>query len=97
MAISFFTGFMGGALLGYATQGRTKFCKYMLTHHPTLVKFLGVTLTLCIILIPTAMLTGALAVDATPFFWGGCAAMSFVYSFMMVHCMGEQEQSESQA
>lgn len=96
MAISFFTGFMGGAILGYATQGRTRFCKYMLTNHPTLLKALGTAFTLFLILVPTLILSGAWKVDATPFFWGGCMTMSGIYSFMLVHC-AKEEPDESQA
>jgi hypothetical protein len=87
MAISLFLGLMGGAILGYATQdGRSSICKYLLAHHPNALKAGGVILLLVLILIPSAVLSGVLAVSSTPFFWGGCAACSFVYGFFVTHC-----------
>jgi hypothetical protein len=95
MAISFFTGLMGGVILGYATQGKTTFCKYMLENHATLLKVMGVLLLLGIVLIPSAVLTGAINISATPFFWGGCMAVNFVYGFFAVQCMSEQSEKKA--
>jgi predicted permease len=33
------------------------------------------------------VLSGAIIVSATPFFWGGCLACSFIFSFFMTSCL----------
>jgi hypothetical protein len=96
MAVTMFAGLMGGAILGYATQnGRSSICTYLLEHHPNILKSAGVILFLILILIPTAVLTGVLAIDPTPFFWGGVMACSFVYGFFATHCLILQNVQEA--
>lgn len=35
----------------------------------------------------------SLSINMTPFFWGGCMALSFIYGFFAVHCecLGEDQ------
>lgn len=96
MAVSLFIGVMGGAILGFATQnGRSSLCTFIREKHPTLFKGIAITLLLGLILIPAAVVSGSLFINPTPFYWGGCMACSFVYSFFVVHCTLFQEKQDA--
>ncbi len=87
MAVSLFAGLMGGAILGYATQnGRSRLCEFIRVRHPILFKSIGLLLLTCAVLLPILGLTGTLAINLTPFFWGGCLACNFIFGFFIVHC-----------
>lgn len=87
MSVSLFVGLVGGAVLGFATQnGRSQLCEFVRVRHPVLFKSIGVSLLVFAILVPTLELNGAFNIAQTPFFWGGCMALSFIYSFFTVHC-----------
>jgi len=47
----------------------------------------------CAVLLPALGLSGILSINMTPFFWGGCMALSFIYGFFAVHCqcLGEEQ------
>lgn len=95
MAVSLFIGLMGGAILGFATQnGRSTICEFVRVRHPKLFKAIGLLLLTGAILLPTLGLTGVVAVNMTPFFWGGCMAFSFIYGFFTVHCQIMQKGQE---
>ncbi|GAB1469469.1 hypothetical protein MASR2M66_03450 [Chloroflexota bacterium] len=92
MAVSLFVGLMGGAILGYATQkGRFSVC----TNHPVVFKSIGFVLALGFILVPILSLTGALTIPATPFYWGGCMACSFIFGFFIMNCSMLQNDLEA--
>jgi hypothetical protein len=87
MAVSLFIGLMGGAILGFATQkGHSRLCEFIRVRHPVLFKSIGLVMLTCVILMPILSLTGTLRLNMTPFFWGGCMALSFIYGFFAVHC-----------
>lgn len=87
MALSLFVGLMGGAILGFATQnGRSRVCEFIRERHPTLFKSIGLFLLTGAIILPALELTGTLAIDLTPFFWGGCMACNFIFGFFLAHC-----------
>jgi hypothetical protein len=94
MAVSLFMGLMGGAILGFATQkGHSQLCEFIRVRHPVLFKSIGLMMLGCAILLPTLGLSGVLSINMTPFFWGGCMALSFIYGFFAVHCqcLGEEQ------
>lgn len=92
MTISFFTGFMGGAIVGYATQsGHSSLCAYMRAQHPTLLKMILLAFALAVVIIPSIAIT----METTAFFWGGCMVFSFIFSFVMVHCYIKDEPAEA--
>lgn len=92
MAVSLFVGLMGGAILGFATQkNHSQLCEFIRVRHPLLFKSIGLAMLGCAILIPTLSLSGVLSINVTPFFWGGCMALSFIYGFFTVHCQFMQE------
>lgn len=81
MAITLMFGTLFGALVGVITQSTgTPVCKY-LKSHPTLFKLVGLSLMIAAVLVPLATLTGALVIETTSFFWGGCLVCSFVFGF----------------
>lgn len=81
MAITLMFGTLLGALIGVVTQSTgTPVCRY-LKARPTVFKFIGLALLTIVVLLPTAILTGVMALDTTPFFWGGCMVCSFVFGF----------------
>lgn len=87
MAVSLFAGLIGGAILGFATQnGRSRLCDFIRVRHPILFKSIGLLLLTSAVLLPTLGLMGVVAVNLTPFFWGGCMAFSFIFGFFIVHC-----------
>lgn len=96
MAVSLFVGLMGGAILGFATQkGHSRICEFIRVRHPVLFKSIGLAMLGCAILIPTLDLTGVLSLNMTPFFWGGCMALSFIYGFFAVHCQCFEEEQKA--
>lgn len=81
MAITLMFGTLLGALIGAISQSTgTPICRY-LQAHPALFKLVGLVLATVAIVIPAAALTGVLALDSTPFFWGGCLVCSLVFGF----------------
>ena len=85
MAVSLFAGLIGGAILGFATQnGRSRLCDFIRVRHPILFKSIGLLLLTSAVLLPTLGLMGVVAVNLTPFFWGGCLAFSFILGFFIV-------------
>ena len=87
MAVSLFAGLIGGAILGFATQSnRSKLCDFIRVQYPTLFKSVGLLLLATAVLLPILGLTGVVAVNLTPFFWGGCMVFSFIFGFFTVHC-----------
>lgn len=95
MAVSLFVGLMGGAILGFATQnGRSSICEFIRLRHPVLFKSIGLLMLAGAIFFPILVISSALTVNATPFFWGGCMAFSFIYGFFTVHCQILQKGQE---
>lgn len=87
MAVSLFIGLLGGAILGLATQsGGSRWCDLARARHPLLFKSIGLSLLGLALLIPLLRLTGALEMRMTPFFWGGCMTLSFIYAFFAARC-----------
>lgn len=94
MAITLMFGTLLGALIGAISQSTgTPVCRY-LRAHPTMFKLVGLVLASVAIVIPTAALTGALTLDLTPFFWGGCLACSFVFGFFC-QCFASSRMQEA--
>ena len=87
MAVSLFAGLIGGAILGFATQnGRSRICEFIRVRHPVLFKSIGLLMLTGAILFPTFALSNTITINVTPFFWGGCMACSFIFSFFVIHC-----------
>lgn len=96
MAVSLFAGLIGGAILGFATQsGHSQLCEFVRVRHPILFKSIGLLLLTGAILLPVFGLTGALSINLTPFFWGGCLACNFILGFFIVHCDVMQKWQEN--
>ncbi len=96
MSVTLFTGAFVGALLGFATQNRRfSICKYLFGQHPALAKSIGLVFLLGLVLVPTLALSGVITVSATPFFWGGCLACSFIIGFFMTSCLMVETPQES--
>jgi hypothetical protein len=88
MSVTLFAGTLFGAMLGFSTRNRRfSICKYLFGQHPALAKSIGVALLCGLVLVPSLVLSGAIIVSATPFFWGGCLACSFIFSFFMTSCL----------
>jgi hypothetical protein len=88
MSVTLFFGAFFGALLGFATQNRRfSICKYLFEKHPVFAKSIGLVLLFGLILVPSLALSGLITVSATPFFWGGCLACSFIIGFFMTSCL----------
>ncbi len=87
MAVTLFVGLLAGGLLGMSVRDqRTPLCCFMMKKHPTFTKFLGLILLAGLIIVPSLALTGVLIINATPFFWGGILACSFVFGFFAASC-----------
>jgi hypothetical protein len=96
MSITLFFGAFLGAMLGVATQNRRlSICKYLFGQHPVLTRSIGLALLFVLVLIPSFVLSGALTLNTTRFFWGGCLACSFIFSFFMTSCLMAQTPQES--
>jgi hypothetical protein len=81
-------GAFSGALLGFATQNRRfSICKYLFGAHPVFAKSIGMVLLFGLVLVPSLVLAGTITINTTPFFWGGCLACSFIFSFFMTSCL----------
>lgn len=96
MAVSLFVGLIGGAIFGFATQkGHSQICEFVRARHPVLFKSIGLAMLGYAILFPSLSLTGVLTMKMTPFFWGGCMALSFIYGFFAVSCQrfGEEQKT----
>ncbi len=88
MSVTLFVGALCGALLGFATHNRRfSICRYLFGQHPALAKSIGVALLCGSVLIPSLALAGAITINVTQFFWGGCLACSFIFSFFMTSCL----------
>jgi hypothetical protein len=88
MSVTLFAGAFVGALLGFSTRNRRfSICKYLFGQHPALAKSIGVVLLCGLVLIPSLALSGVITINTTPFFWGGCLACSFIFSFFMTSCL----------
>jgi hypothetical protein len=96
MAVTLFLGSLVGGIFGMIIRDqRTSLCCYMLQHHPTLTKSIGLTLLAALILVPSLALTGVIAISVTPFFWGGVLTCSFIFGFFTVSCLCTPETMES--
>jgi hypothetical protein len=96
MSITLFIGTFFGAMLGFATQNRRfSICKYLFEKHPAFAKLIGMVLLFGLVLIPSLALAGVITVNATPFFWGGCLACSFIFGFFMTSCLMSPTRQES--
>ena len=88
MSVTLFVGAFFGALLGFSTRNRHfSICKYLFGQHPVMAKSIGVVLLCGLVLIPSLALSGVITIGTTPFFWGGCLACSFIFSFFMTSCL----------
>jgi hypothetical protein len=87
MAVSLFSGLLGGAILGFATQnGRSRLCELIRVRYPVLFKSIGLLLLAVAVILPTLSLIGMVNVNMTSFFWGGCLALNFIIGFFVTHC-----------
>jgi len=88
MSVTLFFGAFLGASLGFAAQNRRfSICKYLFGKHPVVSKVIGLALLFGMVIIPSLALAGVISISATPFFWGGCLACSFIISFFMTSCL----------
>jgi len=88
MSVTLFIGAFFGALLGFATQNRRfSICKYLFGKHPVVAKSIGLVLLFGMVLIPSLALSNVITINTTSFFWGGCLACSFIFSFFMTSCL----------
>ncbi|MFZ5880626.1 MAG: hypothetical protein ACOY0R_14760 [Chloroflexota bacterium] len=88
MAVTLFFGLLAGGLLGMSVRDqRTPLCCFMMKKHPTFTKSLGLVLLAGLILVPSLALSGAITISATPFFWGGMVACSFIFGFFTASCV----------
>ncbi len=91
MSVTLFVGVLTGALLGAAIQNKgSSVHKYLLDVHPVLTVLLGLILLVTFIVIPSLALSGVIAIDTTPFFWGGCLVSSFIFGLFAVNAAPEQ-------
>jgi hypothetical protein len=88
MSVTIFAGAFFGALVGFSTRNRsTPLCQYIFGKHCTLAKSIGLILLFVLVLIPFLSLSGVFAISETSFLWGGCLALSFIFTFFMTSSM----------
>lgn len=96
MSVTLFAGAFFGALLGFSTRNKSsRICQYIFGKHSVLAKFIGLAVLFGLVLIPSLSLSGIVAISATPFFWGGCLACSFIIGFFMTSCLMVETPQES--
>jgi drug/metabolite transporter superfamily protein YnfA len=88
MSVTLFFGAFAGALLGFAVRNRRySICKYLFEKHPTAAKSIGWTMLFVMALIPTLVLSNAITLGGTSFFWGGCFVCSLIIGFFITSCL----------
>jgi len=92
MSVALFFGTLFGALAGFSSRNKgSAICQYIFGRHATLARAGGLTLLFAMMLIPALSLSGVIVLSATPFFWGGCLACSFIIGFFMTSCLMTEE------
>ena len=96
MSVTLFVGVLAGALLGASIQNRgSPVHKYLLDVHPVLTRLIGLILLFTFVVVPSLVLSGVIAIDITPFFWGGCLVSSFIFGLFATNATSEQSIQEA--